>query len=434
MSNNTPAQNIDDAYHACHPELPLEADDNRYIRLTDVRGGLDLATVICRRIRRTQAPVYHKQLITGHRGCGKSTELKQLQARLRQEKYFAIYIDIESTLDIGDLNYLDVLVAITRSAIEATHQEKIKINAMLMKNLENWFTERILTEEDKLDVKTSVKAEASVEAKIPFLMKIMAAISGQIQSGSSRKLTLRRKFEQNLSQFILHVNEIIDNINAQLLKKKWHGLVLIIDGMEKMHYHEREDGQSSHSVLFVEHAEQLKAPHCSLIYTVPISLLFNRNLGDSFSDTDVIPMVKTQLMPGEKPYPEGVNALQDLIQRRVNLAAVFENPPDIEELIKFSGGSVRDLLRLLRFTCDETDTKISTAHVQSAIRRMAINYDKLIQEDDLELLHKIDETHLLPQDEKTARLLYLRVVLEYQNHKRWPGLHPAVYLSPRFNK
>lgn len=71
-----PAQNIDDAYHACHPEIPLEAGDSRYVDLTAVRGNQNLAAMIAKRVRRTPAPEFHKQLVTGHRGCGKSTELK----------------------------------------------------------------------------------------------------------------------------------------------------------------------------------------------------------------------------------------------------------------------------------------------------------------------------------------------------------------------
>jgi hypothetical protein len=143
--NFKPAHNIDDAYHACHPELPLEPKDSRYIDLTPVRGGQNLATIITRRIRRTPLPEFHKQLITGHRGCGKSTELKQLQAKLRHEKFFAVYFDVENVLDLGDLNYLGVLLAVARAVAEAMSEAKLKIPQALLKNLDNWFAERILT-------------------------------------------------------------------------------------------------------------------------------------------------------------------------------------------------------------------------------------------------------------------------------------------------
>lgn len=90
-----PIASVDEAYNACHPEIPLERGDPRYVDLTPVRGEFNLAETVARRIRRAPATVSHKQLITGHRGCGKSTELKQLQAQLREEGFFVVYLDIE---------------------------------------------------------------------------------------------------------------------------------------------------------------------------------------------------------------------------------------------------------------------------------------------------------------------------------------------------
>jgi hypothetical protein len=41
--------------------------------------------------------------------------------------------------------------------------------------------------------------------------------------------------------------------------------------MEKMRYELYKDGESTHSEMFVRHAEQLCAPECHIIYTVPVS-------------------------------------------------------------------------------------------------------------------------------------------------------------------
>jgi hypothetical protein len=99
--------------------------------------------------------------------------------------------------------------------------------------------------------------------------------------------------------------------------------VVIVDGLEKRHYKILSEGQSSHSALFVEHAEQLKGPHCHSVYTVPISLLFNINLGDSFAETDVIPMVKINETDGITPCSAGRAALHEVIEKRVGIESVF---------------------------------------------------------------------------------------------------------------
>lgn len=259
MENFFPAANIDDAYHACHPELPLEADDPRYVSLNPVRGGVDIAEVVARRIRRTKTPDFHRQLITGHRGSGKTTELKQLQEKLKQEKFFPVYIDVENLLDISDISYLDILIAIGKETFECAWDNRIEISDELLENLDDWFAERILTEEERSDVETTLKNQFGVDAKIP-LLRILSAISGQISSGSSRKETIRRTMEQDLRVLIIRLNDLLDDLRLKLPKMGWKDLVIIIDGMEKMHYKLYADGQSSHSALFVEHAEQLKSP------------------------------------------------------------------------------------------------------------------------------------------------------------------------------
>jgi hypothetical protein len=68
-----------------------------------------------------------------------------------------------------------------------------------------------------------------------------------------------------------------------------------------MHLTFQEEGHTSHSLLFVEHSEQLKALRCHVVYTVPISLLYNRNLGMAFTNVDVIPMVKITKDDGQTP-------------------------------------------------------------------------------------------------------------------------------------
>jgi hypothetical protein len=390
-ANFQPAKNIDDAYHACHPEIPLEPDDSRYVDLTTVHGGQDLATIIARRIRRTPPPEFHKQLITGHRGCGKSTELKQLQAKLRQENFFAVYFDVGNVLDLGDLNYLDVLVAIARAVAETLREAKLKIPQALLENLDKWFAERLLTEEQKRDIEGTLEAEFAVEPKVPLLTRMLFALSGQIRSGSSRKVEIRQTLERELRVFVARLNELIDEVQIRLQRKGWEGLVIIVDGLEKMHYALLPEGQSTHSVLFAEHAEQLKAPRCHIIYTVPISLLFNVNLGDSFSETDVIPMVKINEIDGMTACQIGRDGLHQIIDKRISFEAVFDNLATLTQLIIASGGSIRDLLRLVRYACDETDTKIEKEHAESAIRRLVREYDRLVKETDFELLSKINK-------------------------------------------
>jgi predicted AAA+ superfamily ATPase len=86
---------VDLAYGAVDPDVPLEPGDPRYVDLNSARGDEDLPALIARRIRFTSAGSWHRQLLTGHRGSGKSTELKCLQGLLDQAGFFTVYVDVE---------------------------------------------------------------------------------------------------------------------------------------------------------------------------------------------------------------------------------------------------------------------------------------------------------------------------------------------------
>ena len=110
----------------------------------------------------------------------------------------------------------------------------------------------------------------------------------------------------------------------------------------------------------------------------------------------------------------------------------MESEDLVWRLVEASGGSVRDLMRLMRLACYGATDCIREAHVETAIRELGREYDRLMQDDDLDLLIFIARERRVPGNERSARLLHLRLVLEYQDDSgRWANIHPALRLSPR---
>ncbi len=128
-----PVSTIDDMYHACDPDKPLDsAQSPLYQDLSQVRGQRkSWINNIVRNINRAQnVDEYFNMLFSGHRGSGKTTELHQLRLELEQQKYFVIYLDIETMLDMNSVEYQDVLLAIAGSFYHAL--EKIEITLELL--------------------------------------------------------------------------------------------------------------------------------------------------------------------------------------------------------------------------------------------------------------------------------------------------------------
>jgi len=424
------------AYGAVTPSVPLEPGDPRYVDLNSARGNESLPALITRRIQRTPAPAWHCQLVTGHRGSGKSTELKCLQALLEQAGLFTVYLDVEQTLDLADVEYLDVLVAVARALDETARARKLRISPKLIESIGDWFAETVLTEEERRDVDLALQTEYGVglNVEMPLFARMMAAITGQIRSGGSTRKETRRKLENRLPVLMERLNELVNDVTVRAVKKGYHGLVVIVDSLERMNLTvvDEKSGLTNHSLLFVEHAEQLKSLRCHVVYTVPVSLLYDRNLGAAFTHVDMIPMVKITEDDGQTPCQVGRDLLFEIVARRLDVGAVFDRPETLRELVVATGGVVRDLMHLVQYACDYTDARIDGEVAQRAIAKLVREYERLIRQEDLELLALVHRHHRLPGSVPLSRLMYNRLVLPYVNGGCWMDIHPAVAAAPLF--
>ncbi|PYS84024.1 MAG: hypothetical protein DMF67_07085 [Acidobacteria bacterium] len=133
-----PAKTLRDAYNAANPTEPLSPGDPRYVDCTDVRGDEDTVRKMFRIISFSDKPTH--QLFTGHRGCGKSTELLRLKERLEGDKFYVVYFAADEDLDANDLTYTDLLLSVARRVIAQTSNDEINLGDAL-KTVETWFAE-----------------------------------------------------------------------------------------------------------------------------------------------------------------------------------------------------------------------------------------------------------------------------------------------------
>jgi hypothetical protein len=417
------ATTITEAYQVCNPDKPLSPDDDRYVDLTENRGVKQIAKTVTRRIKRSEADARVKLLFTGHRGSGKTTELLRLQKKLEENKFFTIYMDVEEMLDLGSLSYLDVLVAMAKEVEAELARKEMPLSTELLNSIAQWFSDRILEQSKCCETAGGISTEAKAGSEVPFFAKFFASITASVKAGSSQRDTVRTVLKRELSVFIDRLNALINEARQTVQDKNFQDIVLIVDGMEKMHYELNGDGVSTHTDLFIRHAEQLRAPQCHIIYTVPISLAYNQNLGADFDDVHVLPMVKTDAA--------GIAKLTELVERRVDVRQVFAEPQLLERLVCASGGVVRDLMRLVRLATDTDEDIINAADVDYALKTLRNEYDRLIHSDDIPIFRRIQqERRIQGSDEEAGRLLNHRLVLEYQNGERWTALHPAAAEIP----
>ncbi|MCP4698175.1 MAG: hypothetical protein GY862_15175 [Gammaproteobacteria bacterium] len=410
------------AYNACHPNIPLAVGDNRYVDLSPVRGGSNFVTLIAQVIEWTQdepPPPYYQQLVTGHRGCGKSTEFYRLKAELEEKRFFTVYFDVANALDLNNVDYLDVLLSITKALLTELNNRSIPVKKQFLQELYDWFDEKTSITEQKKDMKSDLTTKAGAGCEFPFVAKFFATLTSQLRIGSSQRDEIRKVLRRELSEFVRRMNSLIAEARKLIQEKEYKDLVIIVDGLEKMAF-DIQDGKSTHEILFVQNAERLTAPECHIIYTVPISLAYDTNLSNAFGldYITVIPMVNIK-------EAQGRSMLKDLVAARIEIDSVFDSPALVEDLVAMSGGAVRDLMRLIRIACLGSQ-KVGQADVEKAISILSMEYDRFIRHDDIKALRNVNKTRLATGDPMYSRLLHLRVLHEYQNKKRWVDLHPIM--------
>ncbi len=439
-----PAKNLKDAYNSVTLD-PLVSGDTRYVDCSIVRGGDDVVGTLACRIDISERPM--AQLISGHRGCGKSTELLRLVNDLKNKKFLVVYFAADEDLDIGDLAYTDLLMAIIKRLVRTLEDEGIQIDRRLEKSITTWFAEVIYKEEKEKEISSILKADLELGVSTPTLMslplfaKILAKITGQVKTSKKIREEVRSTLDPQVSQFIDRINEFIQAALPEIKKKRYRDLVLVIDNLDRivLRVLEASTGRTTHDALFLDHAEQLKALDVNVIYTTPISMFYSTKatqLTGAFPNYAILPMIKVQEEDGSR-CDDGVNLLCKVAEERIDTNQLFAEGV-VSYLAEKSGGMLRDFIRMLAYTIEMAQASggkipIDQKLAEKAFKRLVNEYGRMVKEEHFTLLANVANCKRIGKDSLHQEMLYNLSVLEYMNGECWYNVHPAIRELPEFN-
>jgi hypothetical protein len=369
-------------------------------------------------------------LFGGHRGCGKSTELRRLAKRLhRPTLYYVVLVDALAELDINNLHYSDILLAQAKMLMQQLADDEVSVEPVFLSRLENWFAQRINTRLTEQQLSSKLETGAKIASGLPLLASLFANLTAAISFGSTHKEEIRDIVRNSFSEFAGAFNTLIQHVEEQLnaanLGKK---ILFVVDGTDRLSGDDADD-------FFINDIHQLKQIHSNFIYCTPITILTeNGVIGQEFS-VFRLPMVKIAEKQATDYLDMPLAKLTELINKRVD-NRLFADDDVLPELIKTSGGHVRDLMRLLDYCLAETlgQKKIDAEVAKAAIKQLATDYRRVIRQDDYPLLVDIDrgdKSHV-PVNDQSRRLLYDLVLLEYNSY--WWQSHPAVRSLPAYRQ
>jgi energy-coupling factor transporter ATP-binding protein EcfA2 len=431
------ATTLKTAFLVCNVE-PLEGDDldRYYVNLSGVRKTTAIASVNTR-LDFQEAEKYTTILFTGHRGCGKSTELKRIQKEW--EKYYrVIYLEVNEETDINDVGYTDFYLITIKQVEFEMRRLGLKLDPRLMENFEAWFKDVTQETERTVESSVSVEGEATLGPEAPFLAKLLVKLLAQIKGSDKQKKTIRQTLEKDISRLKADINLLLNDAVKKLRKKfpQYKGFLIIFDNLDRV-----PPEVANH--LFFDYAAQLQQLDCTIVYTVPLSVLSStKNLNNNFGNPHIVPMVNIYEFNRDNcdlNYNQtGLDTIASLIERRVEVDKIFESREELLELAKASGGHVRQLMQMMQTACLTASTnehdKINAEDVIYAIKQEQFNFERFIPQSHYPVLAEVCLTKNITKDDVGQLMLFNTSVLEYNGKNRWNYPNPVVKQSEEFKK
>lgn len=129
------------------------------------------------------------QLFTGHRGCGKSTELFRLRKRLEDAGYAVIYFEADEIIDVEDITYSDVLVALAQQVYHGLRELGVHLSDDLLNDVFAWFAEVVFEQRNVKEFQGALAAEFGfgLPKALTPLAQLMAKMTGQLRTGKDNQ-------------------------------------------------------------------------------------------------------------------------------------------------------------------------------------------------------------------------------------------------------
>lgn len=340
-------------------------------------------------------------------------------------------------LDLERLTHTELLLSLLWALQDAPSVGPFRLNVPRRadEELNLALASTIVEAKDKETAEVKLQSEFGVAAAIPFYLKVKMALRSMLSASTERSRTVKAQIFQRTSTFVNTLNHILDEVQEDLRRQGCKGLVFLIDELDRLPPRKAEDfpDLTISELLFDLQSADLKAPRAHVLYTFPSHLLVSVYLGRSWSERPlIIPAVRILDRTSAGAYEPGCDALTAVVGARVEIPKVFTPPEGLRELILFSGGYARDLLRLVRYAANRTDTTIGPPEVHGAKRDLIAEYDRLVTTPLLERLSRVARDRRLPPDPEFGELLERNLVLTYWNDEEWAELHPAVRETPGY--
>ncbi|MCG8419244.1 MAG: hypothetical protein MJE77_15020 [Proteobacteria bacterium] len=407
-------------------DQPLEPDDPRYIAFYN-DAALTSADPIASLARTIEwSPLESKQLFSGFRGTGKSTELRRLRKMLSAGDNTRVvlcnmeeYLNLTTPVDISDF-----LVSVAGAFSDELQRDRDLLGED-MQHEGYWTRFASFLTRTRIELPSLSGSDKSTSIKV------------SLKADPTFRQLVQDKLRGHLGTLAADVRSFMEQCFKAMCAR--HGgdvrVVLLLDSVERIRGTSLNAESVAASVenLFQGHADKLGFPYLHVVYTVPPWLKIKApGVAALYDNSQQIPCVKARDSDGAR-CPAGLNALERLIAQRGDWQRLLGERTALDRLCLVSGGYLRDLFRLLqallRLSSDRplpadneridlVEHEIRNSYLpipnQHAIWLARIQTTQATELEDATRLHQL------------ARYFDNHLVLAYRNGKEWWSVHPLI--------
>lgn len=399
----------------------------------------------------TTPNAFAKAAFIGNRGAGKSTYLLQLEHTLHQDGLFTpLHTHLDASLE-ADCDYSDLFLWMVHEIADQFAKRKHPVADAQLAKVATWFAEKSFERSSdwKKEIGLETEAEAGGKLGLPgiFSIKLLARLKSMMVGSETSRKTMRQQVQNYAGELVDLVNGFLDHARAVLKKAgKPERLLIVQDNLDRL----RGDAPRK---VFDQGGHMLTEVRADIIYTAPLALsLAPFDLRATFFHTFTMPNAKVRLRDGRAHKP-GIEGLLALVGKRLDLDLVFSDRKVARFLVEKSGGSVRDLIRLLDEAQLEAQVEgkasVDLPSAKAAVKKLCVNFTRVLIPGSvyypiLAEVHRTKREFKIADGEVTkervtaareffAELIGNGTVLEYNGEDSWYDVHPAVCDAEQFH-
>src|ERR1022692_2432427 len=280
MSNEFPIKNKFKAREVTEPDYDADLfGEHLYVNLDSVRGTefmddikFSLNIEADKIVLNEPTDDYIKILFSGHRGSGKTTELKRLHREINKpDCYYSVFIELQEETVISSFQPEDLYILIITKLIERLYESGISIESEIL----NGLAEELAAESDVKEKDSKQKSGYGGEGKAGFsagflkFLSFGANFKASFSSENETSTKSRTVIKKNPLDIIRRFSQVLDETRGKVSENNaGKDIIFIIDGSEKM-------GFDVYKSLCVDDAVLFKEIGCNIIFSVPINAWFS---------------------------------------------------------------------------------------------------------------------------------------------------------------